>query len=161
MWLKSQAGYALQELIQYVGIPHHIHTDGAKEMTMGNWKQICQEAGIKMSQTENDSPWQNRTEVDIHELKRHVQSLMSQSRTPHKLWDFCCQYVVDLHNRLARPLPQLQGRTPFELITVNTPNISQFLEFTWYQPIWYYEPIVFPNQEGSMARWIGIAHRVG
>ncbi len=47
MKLKSEAGYALQELIQDVGIPYHIHTDGAKEMTMGNWKQLCQEAGIK------------------------------------------------------------------------------------------------------------------
>lgn len=114
-----------------------------------------------MSNTEKGSPWQNRTEVEIRELKRHVRRLMSRVQSPHKLWDFCCLYVVELRNRLARPLPQLHGRTPYEIIAGNTPNISEFLEYEWYQPVWYYEPTVFPNQEKHLARWIGIAHRVG
>jgi hypothetical protein len=69
---KSEAPYSLQEFIRDVGIPAHIHTDGALEMVLGNWKRICQEAGIRMSNTEKGSPWQNRTEVEIRELKRHV-----------------------------------------------------------------------------------------
>jgi len=158
---KSEAPYSLQELIRDVGIPSHMHTDGAKEMTMGDWKRTCQEAGIKMTHTENRSPWQNRTEVEIRELKRHVRRLMSRSRTPHKLWDFCCMYATELRNRLARPLPQLHGRTPYEMITGNTPDISEFLEFEWYQPVWYFEPTTFPDQVRHLARWIGVAHRVG
>jgi len=69
---KSEAPYSLQELIQDVGIPSHIHTDGAKEMTVGDWQRICQEAGIKMSHTEKQSPWENRTEVEICGLKHHA-----------------------------------------------------------------------------------------
>ncbi len=72
MRTKAEAGYALKELIQDVGIPKEIHTDGAKELTMGTWKQICRDAGIKTSMTEKDSPWQNRAEVEIRELKRHT-----------------------------------------------------------------------------------------
>jgi hypothetical protein len=143
MRLKSEAGYALQELIQDVGIPKHIHADGAKEMTMGNWKQICRDAGIRTSQTEKDSPWQNRTEVEIRELKRHVRRLMGRTNTPHKLWDFCCQYVTELRNRLARPLPQLHGRTPYEILAGNTSDISEFLEFEWFQPIWHMSQVFF------------------
>jgi hypothetical protein len=161
MKLKSEAGYALQELIQGVGIPEQIHTDGAREMTMGSWRQTCRDAGIRTSQTEKNSPWQNSTEVEIRELKRHVRRLMGRMNTPHKLWDFCCQYVTELRNRLARPLPQLHGRTSYEILTGNTPDISEFLEFEWYQPIWYLEPSAFPNQNKLLARWIGIAHRVG
>jgi hypothetical protein len=59
MKAKSEAGYALKELIQDVGIPKHLHTDGAKELTMGIWKQVCKEAGIKSTTTEKNSPWQN------------------------------------------------------------------------------------------------------
>ncbi len=55
MKLKSEAPQALKELIQDVGIPRQIHTDGAKELTLGSWKKICQEAGIKMTQTEKDT----------------------------------------------------------------------------------------------------------
>jgi hypothetical protein len=66
MKLKSEAGYALQELIQEVGIPEHIHSDGAKEMTLGTWKQVCRDSGIKTSQTEKGSPWQNRV---VHPMR--------------------------------------------------------------------------------------------
>jgi hypothetical protein len=76
MKLKSEAGFALQELLQAVGIHAQIHTDGMKEMTLGTLKQVCNEAGIKMTNTEKGSPWQNRTEVEIRELKRHVRRLM-------------------------------------------------------------------------------------
>jgi hypothetical protein len=59
---KSDTGYALKEMIQDVGIPKEIHTDGAKELTMGTWKQVCRHAGIKTTITKKDSPWQNRAE---------------------------------------------------------------------------------------------------
>jgi hypothetical protein len=49
MQSKAEAPLALQELIQDVGIPNHVHTDGAKEMTMGQWKSICNDYGIKMT----------------------------------------------------------------------------------------------------------------
>ncbi len=41
------------------------------------------------------------------------------------------------------------------------PDISEFLEFTWYEPVWYFEPAAFPEQTRKMARWMGVAHRVG
>jgi hypothetical protein len=86
---------------------------------------------------------------------------MTKTQTPLILWDFGCSYAVELRNRLARPLSQLHGRTPYEVLTGNTPDISEYLEFSWYQPIWYYEPEVNPEQSKTLARWIGIAHRVG
>jgi transposase InsO family protein len=64
MRAKSEAGFALKELIQDVGIPKEIHTDGAKELTMGTWKQVCRDAGIKTTTTEKNSPWQNRAKVE-------------------------------------------------------------------------------------------------
>jgi len=35
---ESQASEALVEFIQHVGIPNHLHTDGAKAQTLGEWK---------------------------------------------------------------------------------------------------------------------------
>jgi hypothetical protein len=37
MHSKSEAGHALKDVIQDVGIPKEIHSDGAKERTMGTW----------------------------------------------------------------------------------------------------------------------------
>ncbi len=86
---------------------------------------------------------------------------MSQSASPLALWDFCCLYTVELRNRICRPLAKLKGRTPYEVLTGNTPDISEYLEFSWYQPVWFYEPDVYPQQNKQIARWLGIAHRVG
>jgi hypothetical protein len=45
---KGNAAEALLEFIMDIGIPEQIHTDGAKEMTLGNWKKTCSEHGIRM-----------------------------------------------------------------------------------------------------------------
>jgi len=37
MECESQASEALVEFIQHVGIPNHLHTDGAKTQTLGEW----------------------------------------------------------------------------------------------------------------------------
>mmetsp|Transcript_660 Transcript_660/g.949 ORF Transcript_660/g.949 Transcript_660/m.949 type:complete len:92 (-) Transcript_660:5797-6072(-) len=77
-----------------------------------------------MSNTEARSPFQNRTENVIGEIKRHVHRFMSRTRTPKRLWDFCAIYAAELRNRLALPLYELHGRTPYEVLTGNTPDIS-------------------------------------
>jgi hypothetical protein len=83
-----------------------------------------------MTQTEKESPWQNIMEVEICELKRHARRLMMYPKHPEFfLWDFCWQYTVDLCNRLAMPLPHLYGRRPHEVLTGNTPDVSEYLEF--------------------------------
>jgi len=43
----------------------------------------------------------------------------------------------------------------------NTPDISDFLEYTWYEPIWYYKHSIFPEENKYLAYWIGIANKVG
>jgi len=158
---KSDAGFALSELIQDVGIPHHIHTDEAKELTLGTWKKVCRDHSIKMTNTEPHTPQQNRAEGAIQELKHHTIRFMSRTTTPHRLWDFATVYTAELCNRLALPLYQLHGLTPIEILTGNTPDISEYLDFEWYQPIWIYDSAPFPEKRRNIGQWLGIAHRVG
>ena len=96
MQKKLDAGSALLELIQDIGIPSAIHTDGAKEETLGKWKQVCQDFGIKQTLTELYSPWQNRAELNIREVKKKILRLMSRTHTPKALWDYCATYVSDI-----------------------------------------------------------------
>jgi hypothetical protein len=62
---KSEVGNVLLEFIKEVGIPHAIHTNNAKELTLGKWHNVCKDHGIRMSQTEPYSPFQNRAEVPL------------------------------------------------------------------------------------------------
>jgi hypothetical protein len=52
----------------------------------------------------------------------------------------------------------LHGRTPYELMTAITPDISQYTNFDWYQPIWYLDTGSFPEEKLLMGRWLGVAH---
>jgi hypothetical protein len=86
---------------------------------------------------------------------------MGRTRTQGILWGFYCTYVTDLRNHTARPLPSLHGHTPLEVITGNPPDVSEYLEFKWYDLVWYFEPTTFPEENKLLARWIGIAHWIG
>jgi hypothetical protein len=161
MKLKSEAGLALLEFIPDVGIPSALHTDDVKEQTMGKWREVCLTHDIKQTLTEPYSPFQNRAKVNIHELKKHVRRIMSKTKTPKRLWDFCASYVAELRCLTAQPLYSLHGRTPYEIVTGNTPDISEYIAFSWYQPVWYYDRTNFPEETNHIGRWIGLAHNVG
>jgi len=161
MKLKGDAGDALLEFIQEVGIPGALHMDDAKELTSGKWVKVRKDHGIKQTLAEPYSPFQNCTEVNIRELKKHVRHLMGRTKTPKRLWDFCSRYVSEVRSLTAQPLFSLHGSTPFELVTGNMPDISEYLAFEWYQPVYYYDQTTFPNQRELLGRWIGIAHNVG
>jgi hypothetical protein len=127
MKAKSEAGNALVEFIQDVGIPGTLHTDNAKELNSGKWLEVCKTYDIKQTFTEPFSPFQNRAEVNIRELKKHVRQLMKRTNTPKRLWDFCASYVAEIRSLTAQPLYSLHGRTPHELVTGNTPDISEYI----------------------------------
>jgi hypothetical protein len=86
---------------------------------------------------------------------------MNDTRTPKRLWDFCSQYASKIRCLTAQPLFGLHGRTPYEVVTGNTPDISEYLHFSWYQPIYYYDPSDFPDDRELIGRFIGVAHNVG
>ncbi len=88
MHTKSKAADTLQALIHDIGIPHALHSDDAKEITHGRFKALCRDYNIPCTQTEPYSPWQNRAEGGIRELKRHVSRKMKSQNVPLKLWDF-------------------------------------------------------------------------
>jgi hypothetical protein len=158
---KSEAPYALKEFIQDVGVPSQLHTDEAKELTIGRWKEICQTHGIKQTQTEPHSPFQNRAEINIREVKKLSRRLMHSTNCPKRLWDLCAKHVAELRCLTAQPLYSLHGRTPFEMVTGNTPDISEYISFQWYQPVWFFDNTSFPEPTKHIARWIGVAHNIG
>ncbi len=85
-----------------------------------------------------------------------------KNNAPRHLWDYCTIYQCELRNLIAHPYYKLHGRTPYEVVTGRTPDISEYLDFHWYQPIWYFDQEAqFPEERRKLGRWLGVAHRVG
>jgi hypothetical protein len=86
---------------------------------------------------------------------------MHSTKTPPLFLDLCANYVAELRCLTAQPFYSLHGRTPFELLTGNTPDILEYISFSWYQPVWYYDSTSFPEPTRHLGRWIGVAHNIG
>jgi hypothetical protein len=57
------------------------------------------------------------------------------------------------------------GRTGYEAITGETPDISEWLDFDFYDWVWYHDPpdmMAETSEEiRKIGRWLGVANRVG
>jgi hypothetical protein len=84
---------------------------------------------------------------------------MDRKRVPEELWDFGLEYTADLCNFIARP--ELDYRTPYEVLTGDTPDISDYLNFEFYQWVKVYDPTAFPSSRKYLGRWLGPAHQIG
>jgi hypothetical protein len=55
-------------------------------------------------------------------------------------------------------MDKLDGRTPTEVVTGTTPDISQYTQFDWYKPIRFLDNrLVFPNERKLLGRFLGVA----
>ena len=53
----------------------------------------------------------------------------------------------------------LQGRTPLEALTGETPDISQYLDFGFYDRVWFREDAGIG--ETKLGQFLGVPHSVG
>jgi len=162
MKLKSEVADTLSKFIHEVGIPHAIHSDDAPELMQGKFKQLCKEYQIQTSYTEPYSPWQNRAEGGIREIKRLIHRKMTTKGVPQRLWDFCMKWTCEVKNKSASNIYALEYRTPYEATLGNTPDISSLIPFDFYDIIWYHEEISsFPEPKLRIGRWLGEAADFG
>ena len=84
---------------------------------------------------------------------------MRRTNTPIVLWDYCIEYNSELRSVTAARNIELEGRIPFEKVMGYTPDISELLEFNWYDWVWYYEPT--KPERAQLGRCLGPAHNAG
>lgn len=161
MRLKSDTPDTLIQLMQDIGFPSDLHSDDAKELTSGRMVEILKKFWIKGSQSKPYSPWQVRAELCIREIKKAVRHTLEKTGASKRLWDYCAKYQSELHHLIAHPRFKLSGCTPYKIVTGQTPDISEYLDYSWYQTIWYYDQEApFPEPRWKMAKLLGVAHRV-
>ena len=60
---------------------------------------------------------------------------------------------------MARHARRPQGQNSLELITGETPDISEYLDFGWYDRVWFKEDAGIG--ETQIGRFLGPSHKVG
>ena len=63
---------------------------------------------------------------------------MTKRRVPKQLWDYGIVWgVCETMSLTADSSFALEGQTPIEKVTCETPYISEYLDFRFYDWVWY------------------------
>ena len=157
----EQIGNSLRSFIADYGVPEHLIYDGAK-VQVGRFtifQKTINDHQIKPHVSAPYSPNQNPSEGSIRETKRRWYRLQAKKNVPDRLTDFGIKHISETGNVTANSSRYLQGRTPIEFITGETPDICEYIDFGFYDYVYY-------RTNGgldvpSMGRWLGVSHRVG
>jgi hypothetical protein len=151
---------ALREFLTEVGIPLCIVSDNAGEQVSEEWQAELRKYLISQHTSEPYHQHQNRAEPRIGNLKSEALKILNTSGAPGKYWCYAWELANDIINVTA--VESLNWRTPWELAKGETPDISPFYQFRFYDKVRYTVPgIAFPNDKDLPGRYLGIAWHTG
>ena len=84
---------------------------------------------------------------------------MNKNHVPCCLWDFGIVWVAETGNITVNSSHYSNGRTPLEIVTGETPDISEYLDFGFYDWVVYRQNAGLG--ENQLGCWLGISHKVG
>ena len=110
-------------------------TDGGRYEISKKVADLLTSLFIKQYESEPYHQHQKKAEQRYGVVKRYINTLMNLTGAPAHCWLLCMQYVCNLLNATASPA--LGGLTPLQALTGQVPDISHFLHFSFWEPIYY------------------------
>jgi hypothetical protein len=162
---KVDYGDKLNNVIHEYGIPKYgLHTDNAGEESgaFTEWERVRKTHLIPQTFIEPHSLWMNRAEGKMGRFKMHYRRIMNWWQCPETLWCFGALYTSRICELVA--LMNLNDRSAIEVMTGETPDISTFTNFNFYQFVIYYDPYDSDNDRKGcckLAHWLGPSELVG
>lgn len=154
-------GTSLSNFIHEYGVPEKLTSDGAKAQVGTNTKfvNLIRQHKIDHHVSAPRRPNENPAEGAIREIKKRYYRIQTKYDVPDRLWDYTISYVCETGNITANSSRYSNSRCPLEIITGDTPEISEYLDFP------YYGWVTFRQNAGlgplELGRWLGVSHRVG
>ncbi len=114
-------------------------SDGAPELIGPNTEFMTEVRCLKIRLKRSEVGRSNQNyaaERVIGELKKRWRNRMTRKKVPPRLWDYGLVYEANILNRIPRRLQQRMG---IEIVTCETPDISEWIDFEFYDRVWFYD----------------------
>jgi hypothetical protein len=114
-----------------------------------------------MTFTEPGRSSQNHhAELEIRELKRRFCWKMVEKGVHKRMWDYGLKWTSEIMQRISRGP---DGRTGYEQVTGNTPDISEWMDFDFYDLVWYFNKKHpdLTEDDRMLAYWLRVSHCYG
>jgi hypothetical protein len=133
MTSQKEAAESLIDFTDDVGIPETLVMDGVTEFTA--------EQGRKNQN--------HAAEREIGFLLKRRKLRMQKKNVYSQLWDYGLVYKGELITRMSCGD---DGRSGYEQVTGETPDISEWLDFEFYDLVWWWDRPNNPNINDEMKR---------
>lgn len=157
----EQIGQSLNDFIHEWGVPEHLTFDGAMAQKGRNtlFMNTLRKHHIDWHISQPRTPKENPAESSIREHKRRYYRMKEKFRVHDRVWDFLSNYVCETENVTACESKYAKQRTPIKRISGDTPDITEYIDFSFYNLVTY------KNNPGvhspEIGRWLGVSHRIG
>ena len=85
--------------------------------------------------------------------------MLQRKNVPQRLWDYLLVWICETGNLSVSSSRYANGRTPLEIITGETPDISEYIDFGFYD--WVVNRSNAGLGENYLGRWLGVSKKVG
>ena len=120
----------------------------------------CQKFCIPQHVINPYSQWQNRAEWEIGELKRLMSHHRRMTNFPKRLWCYLGKWVAVIRCLTAKNSLS-DCRFPSEVRLGDTPDISEYAQFDWFQTVWVIDPKKGEMDKKILMNYIGVSPNVG
>jgi hypothetical protein len=136
---KTNAHEPLDLFVNECGAMELLISDGAKEQVgkHAEFQAKLKKHDIKSKVSERERSNQNPAEGVIREIRKKWCRQIFRTNCPRRLWNYGIPCAI--MRMPACYAGTLQGRTPMEALTGETPDTSEHLDFGFYDLVWYEE----------------------
>jgi hypothetical protein len=151
---------ALYDFVREYGVPRTLYSDYGADCNISDaWKRFARLLVIPQRNSEPHHHESNLVERSWQEVKQRGFNVMRENVIPSKHTLSIYQHICDCMNHTA--INSNDNRTPIELLTGDTPDISVF-RFRPYQEVWYLKTkATLDQREWIKGRFLGIAWSTG
>jgi hypothetical protein len=157
----SKTAKLLQTFTREWGILRKLTVDGASEY-IGKHTEFNRKIhlyNINLHVAEPHTPKQNPAEGVIREICKKWYCITTQKKVHNRLWDYGIVWICEVLQRTVSSSLYAVGHTPLEIITGETPDISEYLDFGFYD--W----VLFKENAGmgdtALGSFLGVLHKFG
>ena len=157
----TQIGNTLRDFCNDFGVPEELKFDGAMVQVGAKtlFQQLIRLHNIKYHVSEPRRPNQNPAEGSIREIKKRWYRIMVKKNVPKRFWDYGLVWICETGNISVSSSRYAKGRTSIEFITGETPEISEYLDFSFYDWVTYKSDAGLGEEQ--LGKWLGVSHKIG
>jgi hypothetical protein len=151
---------ALLDFFRDIGAPTSIRRDNSKMQTSELWETYLRQYNVRNEFTEPYHSQQIPAERQLAIHKQRMKGKMITTGCDPRAWFKLSSHVTSLNNLIARK--SINWRTPYEILHGSTPDISPYVIFEFWEPVYYTDlNTPFPNNQERIGRFMGIAENHG